>query len=120
MVIIMRLDMETRNSNLIKMMEDNPSIIDNHTGREEKLAGLVEFNNPENGLGCCFNAAYFSVNACIMSSDGKLHCSQCSIGGVLWGITSEDIDEYNDTCLYEGGKIKCIHLPNGDKVYPAA
>ena len=100
-------------------MEANPVMIDNHTGKEVALAGLVEFNNPYIGLGCCFDTTYFSVNACIKEKDGMLHCSKCSIGGVLWGISYKDIDEYNDTCLSEGGRIKCIHLPNGEKVYPA-
>lgn len=104
---------------MIKMMEMNPVVIDDHTGKEEKLTGLVEFNNPNKGLACCFDARYYSLNLCTLEEDRKLHCSQLSIGGVLWGgyPDVEQINEYNDSCPQDGGKIKCIHKPDGTKVY---
>ena len=105
---------------IIKAMEQNPVLINNHTDEEEGFIGLVEFNNEYKGLGGCFNARYFCINEVyINEKDEKLHLSEMSIGGNLFGITSEDIDRYNESVIQEGGKIKCIHLPNGSKVYPS-
>ena len=112
-------NIKKRNAELIRMMEEHPVMIDDHTGLEEPLIGLVEFNNIYKDLGCCFDARYFSVNACEKDpDDGKLHCLQTSVGGVLWGIDTYSIDKYNENTIQDGGKIKCIHLPNGTKVYP--
>lgn len=106
---------------IIKMMEENPVVIDNHTGNEEAITGLVEFVNDSKLLACCFDAKYYSLNACMVDDDDKLHCSMFSIGGVLWGAYPDDkqLKEYNAACLFESSKIKCIHRPDGSKVYPA-
>ena len=105
--------------NKIIMMEKNPIVINNHTNQPEEITGLVEFVDPEKGLACCFDARYYSLNACVIE-DGVLHCSQMSIGGVLWGAypDEEQLQKYNDGCIFESGKIKCIHRPDGTKVYP--
>lgn len=110
-------DMKARNEMIIKMMEENPVVIDDHTNMQEKLTGLVEFRNPDKGLACCVDALYYSLNACLVK-DEKLHCSEASIGGVLWGEDPEQLKEYNNSCIFEGGKIKCIHRPDGSKIYP--
>jgi hypothetical protein len=115
--------MATNNINtIVKTMETNPVVIDNHTNKEEAITGLVEFNNSDNGLACCFDARYYSLNRCYIDNDEKLHCSTWSIGGVLWGPypDAEALKEYNESCIYDSAKIKCIHRPDGTKVYPAA
>ena len=106
---------------IIKMMEANPVVINNHTDKEDKITGLVEFVNSEKGLACCFDARYYSLNRCYINN-GKLHCSTWSIGGVLCGAypDEEALKKYNESCIFDGGKIKCVHLPDGTKVYPAA
>ena len=105
----------------IIMMEENPVVINNHTGVEETITGLVEFNNSNKDLACCFNSRYYSLNACILDDDDMLHCSTFSIGGVLWGAypNAQQLKEYNKNCLFDSWKIKCIHRPDGTKVYPA-
>jgi hypothetical protein len=110
---------ENNKQKKIKAMEANPVVIDNHTDKPEIITGLVEFVDPEKGLACCFNARYYSLNACVIQ-DGVLHCSMASIGGVLWGAypDEEQLQKYNDGCIFESGKIKCIHRPDGTKVYP--
>ena len=102
------------------MMEENPVVINDHTNEVEQLTGLVEFVDIKKHLACCFYARCYSLNACTLNDD-KLHCSTSSIGGVLWGAypDAEQIKAYNDSCLFESGKIKCIHRPDGTKVYPA-
>lgn len=107
---------------LVRKMQENPVVINNHTNEETALTGLVEFVNPDKGLACCCDAVYYSLNLCyIDDKDGKLHCSQMSIGGVLKGAQpdSRQLKEYNESVISDGGKIKCIHLPDGNKVYPA-
>ena len=69
---------------IIKMMEENPVVIDNHTGKERPITGLVEFVNPDKLLACCFDVKYYSLNPCILDEDNKLHCVEYSIGGDLW------------------------------------
>lgn len=105
----------------ITAMENNPTVINNHTNAVEHITGLVEFVDPEKNLACCFNAKYYSLNACTIE-DGVLHCSEISIGGVLWGAypDAEQLKTYNEGCIFESGKIKCIHRPDGTKIYPAA
>ena len=106
---------------LIKMMEQNPVVINNHTYKEEVITGLVEFVNPDKNLACCFDARYYSLNACLIDDEERLHCSTSSIGGVLRGPypDAEQLKNYNDSCILNSFKIKCIHRPDGIKVYPA-
>ena len=118
MVIIMLV---SNYEELITMMQENPVVVDDHTDEEMKLTGLVEFDVPNKGLACCFDARYYSLNLCyIGDDDSKLHCSQLSIAGVLWGAEpdSEQLKRYNDDVVF-GAKIKCIHRPDGTKVHPA-
>lgn len=117
------LTIKTKNNSkemIIKMIEENPIVIDNHNGKEETITGLVEFANPNKLLACCFDTSYYSLNACMISDDNKLHCSMFSVGGVLWGAypDAKQLKEYNAACLLESAKIKCIHRPDGTKVYP--
>ena len=102
----------------IRMMLSNPVIIDNHDHKQKTITGLVEFT--DGCLACCFDARYYSLNACELQ-DGKLHCSTTSIGGVLWGghPSAEQLKEYNEAVMF-AKYIKCIHFANGDIVYPAA
>ena len=103
-----------------KFMQQGQKVIDNHTGREITITGLVEFTNPNKGLACCLDARYYSLNKCYLHTDGKLHCSTYSIGGVLCGTpTSKSLKEYNENQLFDGGKIKCVYLPNGRIILPA-
>ena len=115
------MERTTEIKTLVKKMQENPVVIDNHSNKPERLTGLVEFNNPYKGLACCFNAAYYSLNECYLKNDTELHCSQMSIGGVLWGAypDAEQLKEYNESCCQEGGKIKCLYRPDGTIVYPA-
>ena len=105
---------------VIRAMEEHNVLIDNHTNDFETLIGLVEFVNEYKPLAGCFNARHFCLNEVYLNEIGILHLSQMSIGGVLYGIESKDIDKYNKTVCQEGGKIKCIHLPDGTKVYPSS
>lgn len=111
---------EELNAKKIKMMEENPVVINDHTNAIEQLTGLVEFVSPDKHLACCFDSRYYSLNACTLEDD-KLHCSMVSIGGVLFGAYPDEkqLKTYNDYCLFESRKIKCIHRPDGTKVYPA-
>jgi hypothetical protein len=120
MSAINRIEILKRNNiKKIEAMKLNPVVVNNHTGEEEEITGLVEFVNPEKGLACCFNARYYSLNACVIQ-DSKLHCSTMAIGGVLWGAypDSEQLTKYNNDQLFDGGKIKCIYRPDGSIVYP--
>lgn len=108
---------------IIKRMEQNPVVIDDHNNQPAEITGLVEFVNDEKDLACCFDSRYYSLNPCKLRTDtGELHCSMYSIGGVLMGPypNEEDLKRYNDSCVLNSFKIKCIHRPDGTKVYPAA
>ena len=60
----------------------------------------------------------------IDEDDDNLHCSTMSIGGVLWRGDAEDLPkqlkQYNNSQLFEGGRIKCLHMADGSTIYPAA
>ena len=109
---------------IINKMYENPEVIDNHTNKPEKIVGLVEFNNEEKGLGCMFDTYYYCINQCYIGDDNNLHCSTMSIGGVLWNGDAENLAKqlkrYNNEYLFEGGKIKCLHMADGSTIYPAA
>lgn len=111
------------NEELVAKMQENPEVVDNHDGDKLILTGLVEFNNECKGLACMVNALYYSLNDCYFDEDdNSLHLSTCSIGGVLWGgyPDAEQLKKYNESCCQEGGKIKCCHMADGTKIYPAA
>ena len=112
-------EMKTRNEKLINLMrKNNGVIIDNHTGEKETIVGLVEFEDPTKGLACMFNARYYSLNAALVRND-EIHCSQASIGGVLWGIPdSKQLKEYNDSQIFNSSKIKCCHMLDGTTIIP--
>ena len=103
------------------MRKNNGIIIDNHTGEKETIVGLVEFEDPTKGLACMFNARYYSLNEALLYND-EIHCSRTSIGGVLWGANpdAEQLKDYNDSQIFNSGKIKCCHMLDGTTVYPAA
>ena len=102
------------------MRKNNGMIIDNHTGEKETIVGLVEFEDPTKGLACMFNARYYSLNEALLYND-EIHCSRTSIGGVLWGIPdAKQLKDYNDSQIFNSGKIKCCHMLDGTTVYPAA
>ena len=122
MVIIMSREerLQELKTKKIKAMLANPVVINNHTGREENITGLVEFVNPEKGIACCFDARYYSLNACLLKEDG-LHCSTVSIAGVLQGAypDADQLAKYNDEHqLFPGDRIKCIYRPDGSVVFP--
>ena len=112
---------QERKSQIIKMMKTSPVVIDNHNNKLKEITGLVEFNNPKTPLACCFDARCYSLNACTMDKNGNLHCSTISIGDVLWGAypDAEQLKKYNEDCLFDSGKIKCIYRPDGTIIYPA-
>ena len=120
-MLIDKMTRKERNKLAISLMETSPLIINDHTNELEEITGLVEFNNPNKDLACCFKAQYYSLNACEININGQLHCSEISIGGILWGAypDSEQLKKYNDNCVLNSFKIKCIHRPDGTKVYPA-
>lgn len=108
---------------LINMMHENAVYINDHTGREEKLAGLIEFEGEKMRFGTAIdNTPYFSINDCYKNRrDGKLHCSTWSIAGTFVGdISPRNIRKYNESCGIERFRIKCIHMPDGTEMYPAA
>lgn len=110
-----------RNEKLIdRMRKNNGQIINDHNDKEANIIGLVEFEDPTKGLACMFNAKYYSLNAALLCGN-EIHCSQASIGGVLWGANpdAEQLKEYNDNQLFNGGKIKCCHMLDGSTIYPA-
>ena len=111
----------TKMQMLIKVMQKNPVVINDHTNEPEDITGLIEFNNPDKGLACCFDSRYYSLNECYLKNNNELHCSTWSIGGVLFGAEPDEMQlrNYNSNCVFDGGKIKCIHRPDGTKVYPA-
>lgn len=101
---------------LVKKMVEDKKLIDNHDGSTEVILGLVEFNSESKGLAMipeyaghyCLNEVYLNTK------DNMLHLSECSIGGVLSGLpTKESIEKYNDGCVFDGGKIKCIYWSDG-------
>lgn len=115
------VEMMKRNEKLVKVMRrNNGIIIDDHTGKKERITGLVEFEDPTKGLACMFNAKYYSLNAALLC-DNEIHCSQVSIGGVLCGANPdpEQLKKYNDSQLFKRGKIKCCHMLDGSIIYPA-
>ena len=114
------LQRETAAEKLISKMIANPVVIDNHTGNEKTITGLVEFV-ADKGLACMFDARYYSLNQCYADKEGKLHCSTGSIGGVLWGgyPDAEQLKKYNDSQIFDDGKIVCCHMADGTKIYPA-
>ena len=112
-------EMMKRNEKIVNLMiKNNRVIIDNHTGEKETIVGLVEFEDPTKGLACMFNARYYSLNAALVRND-EIHCSQASIGGVLWGIPdSKQLKEYNDSQIFNSSKIKCCHMLDGTTIIP--
>ena len=109
---------------LINMMHENAVYINDHTGREEKLAGLIEFEGEKMRFGTAIdNTPHFSINDCYKNRrDGKLHCSTWSIAGIFVGdISPRNIRKYNESCCgLKRFRIKCIHMPDGTEMYPAA
>jgi len=105
---------------IINSMRSNNVVIDSHDGSEMPIVGLVEFNNQSKGLAACLDARYYSLNAIYLNdNDERLHLSQMSIGGVLWGVpTSEKLKKYNDDAIFDGGKIKVVHMADGREIYP--
>lgn len=105
----------------INKMLKNPIVIDDNTGKERRITGLVEFNSVDKGIACCFDEKYYPLRKCVIKADGKLHCTASVIGSVLWNPypTPTQLRLYNiDYDDAYGNKIKCIHTSDGDIIAP--
>lgn len=97
---------------LVKKMIEDKKLIDNHDESEKSILGLVQFNSRSKGLAAILDySGNYSLNEVYFDEeDNMLHLSMCSIGGILKGTpTEESIRKYNNDCIFDGGKIKCIY-----------
>ena len=84
-------------------------VIDDHDKTKTQLEGIVIFYNKDKGCAQILSARYQCLNRLYINECDKMHLSALSIGGVYWGKpSSEGIRKYNNSCIFEGGKIFCI------------
>jgi hypothetical protein len=113
------MDVTRVNETIVKAAEKMGVVIDNNKNKIIPITGIVEFNNPYKGLSACIDERYYSLTQ-ITIEDGILHTNGCDIGHVLYTgyPKSKDLDKYNEDCIFDGGKIKCVHMIDGTKIYP--
>lgn len=101
-------------------MEYMPVVID-CDGKIREIAGLAEFIDSRKKPACCFDTGYYELRLCSMTATGTLNCSSIVEGNILNGLPDpEQLRKYNEMCKIESYKIKCIHKPDGTKIYPAS
>lgn len=110
------------NDYIIKLMESSNIITDDRTNQPIELTGLVEFENPQKPLAACINNEFYSLNEVyLLRESGKfvLHLSQLPIGGYLDEAYPDrkSIQDYNSKYISPSGIIRCIHRPNGTKIW---
>lgn len=103
------------NQEVLDMFMKNNILIDNHTGKSIEAVALVEYNSNFKPLGVALSHWCYCINeAYIDDGDKKLHLSTCSIGGNLYGTpTKEKVEKYNESAIFEGGKIKRVWFNDG-------
>ena len=104
------------NQKTLEMFLQNNLVIDNHPLQDPKYVyALVEFEDNERDLGACFENCNYSINAVYISEkDEKLHLSEMSIGGVLYGTpTKESIEQYNAHQFFDYFKIRNLIKADG-------
>ena len=117
---VVRNLLQISNDKIIKMMRSNPVVIDDKTGLEKRITGLVEFNDSQKTVACCFDSDVYDLRQCYIIN-GKLHCDSHSISGVLLSNaypTAEQLREYNKSCLRRNAApINCFYNHDGSVVY---
>ena len=103
------------NQEVLDTFMRNNILIDNHTGNSIEAVALVEYNSNTKPLGVALDYWCYCINEAYLDyKDKKLHLSTCSIGGNLYGTpTKEKIDKYNESALFDGGKIKRVWFHDG-------
>lgn len=96
---------------IIYSMYECNQIINDCNGNNEKLIGLVEFNNPIKGLGCILDMKQYYINMCYLNRmDNKLHRSKVVLNKVAFNANihkpiGEQIKEFNKAQFFESNKI---------------
>lgn len=106
--------LNSKNYEVLEKFLQNNLLIDDHKGQQPKEAvALIEYNSKFKPLGAAFSYWYYCINQ-VYYKDGRLHLSECSIGGNLYGIPSkEDIEKYNESAVLGGGLIKRVWFHDG-------
>ena len=100
-----------------ELIRDMGGMYDDHNNwiplDSRKILGVVKLANESLGCAVILDARYQSINGLYLDDDMKLHISDWSIGGVLWGnLNQESVDKYNQSITLEGCKIKSFELFN--------
>ena len=98
-------------------------VLDDHDGKVKPFHAIIYFQNPHKGIaGWQAGYRYQCLNLIHMDKETReISLSQMSIGGVLWGreITPESLRDYNESVIFEGGKITKAILVDGTVILPA-
>ena len=90
-----------------KLKDDDFTIVDDHTGKEEKLAGAGLYCNASGEaleLVGMFDAMYYSTNRLYLNTDGKIHLSRTAVGPVVWTDAGKHlVQEANDQQIFGAG-----------------
>ena len=89
-----------------RIIENDYIVIDNHTNKPlaYKPIGLLLKRNGQIGLLTNFTGTY-CLNEVYVDNDGQVHLSKTSIGGNIKGSKDFNVEEYNESCMFEGGHI---------------
>lgn len=95
------------NQEVLELFLSNNMVVDDHKYQDPKeVYALVEFNSNHKGLGAALNHWCYCINEIYSGSDGKLHLSEFSIGGNLYGIpTREKVEAYNEASTGGPGRL---------------
>ena len=109
---------------MIAKMRENPIVFDKHENKDRALLGLVEFNSPGSDLACYIDKPFCLLKACELDADDdRLYCNSSVVGGYLYSRlpNADELKDYNNSIIKGRNinKIKCVHLPDGNVIYPA-
>ena len=90
--------------NMNGIYDDNDKWISLESG---KILGVVEFVTDSKGCAVILDTPYQSLNGIYHDAGTNIHIGNWSIGGVFRGpLNEENIEKYNESILYDSGKIK--------------
>lgn len=113
------------NEEVISKFLEGTKVIDNHNNEEIEVTGIISFRNDNKGIGAMINTnKFYSINKLYYDKkDNMLHLSEYSIGGVFCAYNTLEeleklVDKYNESVLFNGGKIATIVDRDGNILCP--
>ena len=113
------MSMSKEDMQILTMWRNNEfdTVMCNENQKEYEIIAFVELVSEAQGLAVFTEHNMFNILKPVMFEDGKLYELNMALGGRLYYLTDEAIQNYNDRTIFEGGYICKVHYKDRTEVH---